>query len=190
MKDVLVLSDLEQIKAISHTYRIEIIESFDDSPATAKQVADKLKEPHAKVNYHIKTLQKVGVLELVEEKVKLGIVEKYYLPAAKTFVIDKSILNISENNVMQSINQALISIFENISKDFYKSIEYLEEREQANRILYYNDYYLADNEVEELQNQITRVIQDYCKDKKDIDRENTSNYSIASLIIPRINIKK
>ncbi len=191
MKEVLVLSDLEQIKAISHPYRIEIVEAFEDLPATAKQIADRLGEPHAKVNYHIKTLLKVGILELVEEKIKLGIVEKYYLPSAKMFVIDKSILNSSENgNVIESINQALISIFENISKDFYKSIEYMGQKQQANKILHYNDYYLTEDEVQELQDKLKVVMKDYLKDKKDKDRNNTKKYSISSLIIPRISSQK
>ena len=54
-----------------------------------------LDEPHAKINYHIKTLYKVGILELVEEKIKSGIVEKYYYPKAKNIFIDKNIINIS-----------------------------------------------------------------------------------------------
>ncbi len=177
MKDVLVLRDLQQIKAISHPYRIEILEAFEDSAATAKQIADKLGEPHAKVNYHIKTLLKVDILELVEEKVKLGIVEKYYMPAARTFVIDRNILNTIEKNVAESINQASISIFENISKDFYK-------------MLHYNDYYLTLDEVKELHDKLKSVMQEFLQGKKDKNRENAKKYSISSLIIPRVKAKK
>jgi len=190
MKDVLVLRDLEQIKAISHPYRIEIIESFEDAPATAKQIADKMGEPHAKVNYHLKTLLKVGILDLVEEKVKLGIVEKYYLPAAKTFVLDRNIMNATEKTVLDSINQALLSIFENISKDFYKSVETADEKEHPKKILHYNDYYLTLEEVFELQDKMKDVLQEYLKDKKDKTRPNVKKYSISTLMIPRIKSNK
>lgn len=189
MKDVLVLRDLEQIKAISHPYRIEILESFEDSSATAKQIADKMGEPHAKVNYHIKTLLKVGILELIEEKVKLGIVEKYYLPAARTFVIDRNIMNASEKTVLDSINQASLSIFENISKDFYKAVEIADEKEHPKKILHYNDYYLTLDEVIEFQEKVKAVMQDYLKDKKDKTRPDTKKYSISSLMIPRVKSK-
>ncbi len=189
MKDVLVLRDLEQIKSISHTYRIEIIESFEDTPATAKQIADKMGEPHAKVNYHLKTLLKVGILDLVEERVKLGIVEKYYLPSAKTFVIDRNIMNASEKAVLDSINQVSLSIFENISKDFYKAVESADEKEHPKKILHYNDYYLTLDEVVEFQDKIKVVIQDYLKDKKDKNRPNSRKYSISSLMIPRVKNK-
>ncbi|MDK2919387.1 MAG: hypothetical protein PWQ37_2120 [Candidatus Petromonas sp.] len=190
MKDVLVLRDLQQIKAISHPYRIEILEAFEDSAATAKQIADKLGEPHAKVNYHIKTLLKVEILELVEEKVKLGIVEKYYIPAARTFVIDRNILNTIEKNVAESINQASISIFENISKDFYKAIEAANDKEHPKKMLHYNDYYLTLDEVKELHDKLKSVMQEFLQGKKDKNRENVKKYSISSLIIPRVKTKK
>ena len=89
MREVLVLRDLECIKAIAHPRRIDILKIFDEIPLSAKQLSQLLDEPHAKINYHIKTLYKVGILELVEEKIKSGIVEKYYYPSAKNIVIDK-----------------------------------------------------------------------------------------------------
>ena len=51
-----------------------------------KNYLNMLDEPHAKINYHIKTLYKVGILELVEEKIKSGIVEKYYYPKCKKYI--------------------------------------------------------------------------------------------------------
>ncbi len=191
MKDIFVLRELEQIKAISNPYRIEILECFEEEqPATAKQIADKMGEPHAKINYHIKTLQKVGILDLVDERVKSGIIEKYYLPSAKTFVIDKSIMNSGDKGVMESLNQASISIFENIAKDFYKAVENANEKEHPKQMLHYNDYYLSIEETEELKHILAETVEGFIKNKKDKNRENTYPYSIASLIIPRIKKKK
>lgn len=190
MKDILVLRELEQIKAIAHPYRLEIIESFEEASATAKQIADKMSEPHAKVNYHIKTLLKVGILELVEEKVKLGIVEKYYRPSAKNFVIDRNILNSGEKNVLESLAQASISIFESISKEFYRAVEYTNEKEYPKKFLYYYDYYLTLDEIAELQDKLKSVYEEFLKDKKDKNRTDTKRYSISSLMIPRVRDKK
>ena len=68
MKVVLVLRDLDCIKAIAHPRRVDILKTFDKDPLSAKQLSEILDEPHAKINYHIKTLYNVGILELVEEK--------------------------------------------------------------------------------------------------------------------------
>ena len=86
MKDLLVLRDLECVKAIAHPRRIDILNAFDKEPLSAKQLSEMLDEPHAKINYHIKTLYNVGILQLVEEKIKSGIVEKYYYPTANNIV--------------------------------------------------------------------------------------------------------
>ena len=95
MREVLVLRDLECIKAIAHPKRIDILKAFNNFPLSAKQLSQMLDEPHAKINYHIKTLYNLGILELVEEKIKSGIVEKYYYPKAKNIVIDKNVINFS-----------------------------------------------------------------------------------------------
>ena len=85
MKEVMVLRDLECI-AVAHPKRIEILNQFENSPLSAKQLSEILEEPHAKTNYHIKMLYKVGILDLVKRK-KSGIVEKYYYPTAKSIEI-------------------------------------------------------------------------------------------------------
>ena len=92
MKDLLVLRDLECVKAIAHPRRIDILNAFDKEPLSAKQLSEMLDEPHAKINYHIKTLYNVGILELVEEKIKSGIVEKYYYPTANNVVMSRKII--------------------------------------------------------------------------------------------------
>ena len=91
MKEVLVLRDLDCIKAIAHPRRVDILKTFNKEPLSAKQLSEILDEPHAKINYHIKTLYNVGILELVEEKIKSGIVEKYYYPTANNIVISRNV---------------------------------------------------------------------------------------------------
>lgn len=186
MKDVLVLRDLEQIKALAHPYRLEIIERFEDEPCTAKQIADKLNEPHAKVNYHIKTLVKVGILELHKENIKLGIVEKYYVPTAKNYIIDRNILNLCDNSILETLSQASLSLFESISKDFYSSIGDLNEADYPRKFLCCYDYYLTDEELKELHRKIKDTLGDYLQDKKDRTRDESKRYSIYNVMLPRI----
>jgi len=182
MKEVLVLKDLKQIKAISQDYRIGILEAYNDEPATAKQISDKLGEPHAKVNYHIKALAKVGILELVEESVKLGIIEKYYLPVAKAFVIDSAAMKSSDKNVVASINQASHALFERISKEFYASLEQ-PEKELPNKLLHKTDFYLTEEEAKDLHVKLEDVIVEFLKGK-DTQVEGTNKYFTSALIIP------
>lgn len=83
------LSTIEQIKAFSDPYRIQIINCFYriGEPATVKQVADELGEVPANVHYHVKKLESAGILHLIHTKEINGIIAKYYEPTAKNFAI-------------------------------------------------------------------------------------------------------
>lgn len=192
MKDILVLRDLDEIKAISHPYRLEIMEAFDEEPLSAKQLSEILGEPHAKVNYHIKTLLAAGILELVEERVKSGIIEKYYLPKAKMVVIDKSILNKSiesgDPELTQTLNQASISLFEKVSGDFYRAAENMEIHSKHIRM--HNEYYLTEEEAKELIDTLGEKLKEIIGNRPKDDGKKRRPYNIALMTIPDIRREK
>lgn len=95
MEKLLVLNTLEQIKAISNPYRMDILKSFARNlkqPWSVKMIADELGETPSKLHYHIKELEKNGILEIVDTREINGIIEKYYLPTAEQIVIEKDVL--------------------------------------------------------------------------------------------------
>lgn len=180
MKEVLVLRDLDCIKAIAHPRRIDILNAFKSIPLSAKQLSQLLDEPHAKINYHIKTLYKVGVLDLVEEKVKSGIVEKYYYPTAKHIVIGKKALNFNNNLEDKDIGDICISKFENMSNSFYKAIE--ENDIDGEYIANYNQVCLSKSEVKELANAIEEKINEIVLNRD--HEESETKYDLALITIP------
>jgi len=92
---VKILTTIDEIKAVNDPYRAEILGTFNriGEPATVKQVADKMGEVPAKVHYHVKKLQKVGILELVRTQEINGIVAKFYSPVADAFQIKAKNMN-------------------------------------------------------------------------------------------------
>jgi predicted transcriptional regulator len=182
MKDVLVLRELEGIKAISHPYRIDILESFDKEPLSAKQLSEILKEPHAKINYHIKTLHKAGILDLVNQKIKSGIIEKYYLPTAKRIVIGKNILSFELEEDINK-NQEYISLFEKISYDFYNAIE--NNVVDQNNINHFNNISLTQKEANEIMGAINEKVEEVIKNRYDFNGEYECKYDISMLVLPK-----
>ncbi|WP_163195091.1 winged helix-turn-helix domain-containing protein [Clostridium thermarum] len=89
MEEVKLLSTVEEIRALSDPYRYKILNCFykNGEPITVKQVADELGEVPAKVHYHVKKMEKAGILVLVHTKEINGIIAKYYEPTAKRFNI-------------------------------------------------------------------------------------------------------
>lgn len=189
MKDIIVLRELDEIKAISHPYRVEILESFGQEPLSAKQLSELLGEPHAKINYHIKILLAAGILELVEERVKSGIIEKYYLPKAKMVVIDKSIWNSPvSDSLAKSINQASLSLFERVSEDYYRAAEHNEI--SSKHLRHYSEYYLTEDQAKEVMNYIEEQLDEYLKqfDFDNREQEGVRPYNLTFMAVP--NIKK
>jgi predicted transcriptional regulator len=179
----MILRELDQIKAISQGYRITIIESFGNEPATAKQISDCMGEPHAKINYHIKTLVKVGILELVEENIKLGIVEKYYCPIARDYIVDSSSFTTNEN-ARETVERANVALFEHVSKVFFENVESTGIK-PPKKFNHFQDIYLTEDEAEELNTMINDQINFYIQDKL-TPREDKYKYSMTALIIPII----
>jgi DNA-binding transcriptional ArsR family regulator len=79
-----------QIKAFTDPLRVRVLVVLAERAATNQQVADALGEPQAKVLYHIRVLLEVGLIRLVEQRVRGGNVEKYYRAVARAFSIDPS----------------------------------------------------------------------------------------------------
>ncbi len=177
MREVLVLRDLECIKAIAHPKRIDILKAFNNLPLSAKQLSQMLDEPDAKINYHIKTLYNVGILELVEEKIKSGIVEKYYYPKAKNIVIDKNVINFS---LREDDDEAFLSKFDDIIELFYQAAE--EQVLEEKNIVDYHNISLTQNELIELNNTIKYKIEEIIHKRKSEDEE--LQYDIVMVSIP------
>lgn len=190
MKDVLVVDDLAQLKAMSNSYRIQIIHAFEDQPATAKQISEKLGEPHSKVNYHLKTLEKVGIVRLVCQKPKYGVIEKYYEPVAKTFILDSKSMQADEK-LAQSMDKASLALFDRVAKDFYQANEAKKanskkESKTGQYINYNGEYYLTKEEALALHNDISLFLKEKLKDKE-AKIDGSERYSISTVISPLIS---
>lgn len=89
MLEQFIISDIKQLKALSHASRVKILSSLAEKPMTAKQLADQFGEEPAKTSYHVKQLLKVGLVELkFTRETQNGIVEKYYQAIAREFQTD------------------------------------------------------------------------------------------------------
>lgn len=122
------LSTPEEIKAVTDPYRSEILGTFKQigEPATVKQVADKMGEVPAKVHYHVKKLEKVGILKLVRTQEIKGIVAKFYEPIADSFKLqakdnNQTTINIFKTQLERAVHNAYESSKEVIIKEIRKA---------------------------------------------------------------------
>src|SRR5437867_13261433 len=87
------LETLEQLRAIADLLRLRIIDVLKERPMTVTQLGELLGMAPAKVHYHVRELEKVGLLRLVETREKGGILENYYQPIAREIDVAKGLLH-------------------------------------------------------------------------------------------------
>ena len=120
--EMLRITTLEQLKAISDPLRIDILEIVADEALTVKQMADKLNQPPTRLYYHVSELEAAGFVKLVGTRVKSGIVEKYYRIAAESMQVDHSLLNAGEG-MEESLNLLINTVFDTTIADLTRSFK-------------------------------------------------------------------
>jgi DNA-binding transcriptional ArsR family regulator len=61
-------------------------------PSSATQLAAALELPRQRVNYHLRELEKAGLIELVEERRRRGFTERILRASAATLVVDPAVM--------------------------------------------------------------------------------------------------
>lgn len=121
MDEIKLLKTIEEIRALSDPYRYKILNCFYKSgePITVKQAADELGEVPAKVHYHVKKMEKAGLLVLVYTKEINGIIAKYYEPTAKRFNIVGEDTQGMDNSLKLSESLRLVGQIYDESKNIF-----------------------------------------------------------------------
>jgi len=74
----------DQAGALLHPLRLELLK-LTDEPRTCTHLAEALGETPQRIYYHVKVLERAGVLEKVEERKVRAISEGYYRATARSF---------------------------------------------------------------------------------------------------------
>jgi len=88
LPNYLVVNTHQQFRAFGEPIRERILRIIQNSPATAKQIADNLKIPPGTVGHHLQVLEEAGLAKVVARRIVRGIVAKYYTRTARIFTFD------------------------------------------------------------------------------------------------------
>ncbi len=92
MLDIEVIDDPAAAVAVLDPLRRRILGALAE-PGSATSVADALGEPRQKVNYHLRTLEDRGLVELVEERPRRGLKERVMRATARSYIVSPSVLD-------------------------------------------------------------------------------------------------
>lgn len=115
------LETLEQLRAIADELRSRIAEALTHRAMTVTQLGDLLGQAPAKIHYHVRELERVGLVRLVATREKSGILEKYYRAIARSFNASKTLLL---NAPSDETFAAMRSFLDSASRAFLRATEY------------------------------------------------------------------
>lgn len=133
----LLISNVEQAKALLDELRLRLVRALAGEKLTTKQLSEKLGEKPTKLYHHMEVLEKNGLVRVVETRIKSGIVEKYYQLVARRFRIDQCLLK-SEgeeplapvfSTALRDMFDKTLHEFERVAADEPKALDPCQEHE-------------------------------------------------------------
>jgi len=91
MREVMLVEKPEQAEALLNPLRLELLRRSDE-PRTCTELAKALGETPQKIYYHVKVLERAGVLRKVEERRVRAIQEGYYQVTARSYWLAPSLV--------------------------------------------------------------------------------------------------
>ena len=87
----MLLQEPERVRTALSPLRRSLLERLRE-PSSATRLAAALGLPRQRVNYHLRELERAGLVELVEEVQRRGCVERIYASRAEAFVVDPAVI--------------------------------------------------------------------------------------------------
>lgn len=125
IQEVYRLESPEQALALLNPLRAEVLRVMSE-PSSASEVGRQLGETPQKINYHLKALEKVGLIRRSGTRQVKNLIEVLYQSIAKTFIIPES-FGWSEETVSRMKDQGtlshLITLSERMRSDALRLME-------------------------------------------------------------------
>ena len=121
--DERIIRRLDTLKVYFNPMRTRIMQEIAHTPRTVQQIAEALDVPFTRLYYHIKLMEKHGLIRMVDVRQLSGAIEeKYYQVSARMFVIDRSLLTFDPQGKNDSLEVLLKNVFDASHTDVRQSV--------------------------------------------------------------------
>lgn len=108
MKPLSNVTDPAVVKALAHPLRVRILGILEHRTASPNELATELDAPLGNVSYHVRQLERFGLIKLVKEAPRRGAVEHYYKLEMRPRVSDEG-WSRAPSVVKEALSSAVIS---------------------------------------------------------------------------------
>src|SRR5690625_248070 len=129
MKNNLIIDDFNQLRELSDPLRAEMMMHLVMRAYTGQQLSYIFSVPRGKIHYHLKELEKNGLVQIVKTEEKNGIVQKFYQAVAADFQISEKLLP-RKKEIRDTTKQLMYGILERAKQEIREApAESFETRE-------------------------------------------------------------
>jgi DNA-binding transcriptional ArsR family regulator len=156
------LETIEQMRAVADELRQRILEALGQQPMTITQLGKLLNKTPAKVLYHVRELEQVGLVVLVERREKSGALEKYYRAVARNLGIPDALLQRASPDEMINVFSGWLQRISHSFMQTLTEISRTNEQPLHSSVLFQDtDLWLTDEEYEQTIKQIRRLLEPF-----------------------------
>jgi DNA-binding transcriptional ArsR family regulator len=127
MSSVASVSDLDTLQTLAHPMRLRILALLRE-PSSAAAVARELGQPRQKVNYHVKELERAGLIRSVGERRSGNLVENLYRAVASTFVVSPRLAWVDQRRTVALAEQVALENLVAVGERLQRSAALLLDR--------------------------------------------------------------
>lgn len=131
IREALIVESAEQATVLLHPLRAEILSVLSE-PLSAAEVGRKMNETPQRVNYHLKALEKVGLVHQVGKRQVRNLVEVLYQAIAKSFILSEY-LGLGEETIKKLKDQSslsnIVTLAETMKKDAIALLDYADQHQ-------------------------------------------------------------
>ncbi len=110
MKPITEIDDPRLIKALAHPLRVRILRVLEKQTASPSDIAARIDAPLGNVSYHVRALERVGLIELDSTAPRRGALEHYYKAAGRIRVSDQAWGEVPEIVKAKLVDSALSQV--------------------------------------------------------------------------------
>jgi DNA-binding transcriptional ArsR family regulator len=107
MKPITNIEDPRLVKALAHPLRVQILALLDRRTASPKEIALEVGAGLGNVSYHVRKLERLGLLELVRTAPRRGAVEHYYRAVERPTISASAWAQVPEIDKRATVSAAL-----------------------------------------------------------------------------------
>jgi DNA-binding transcriptional ArsR family regulator len=87
-----VVSDIQTLKAVAEPLRMRLLLDLEEGPKTVKELAGSLDVPQTRLYYHVRILERHGLMRVASTRMVSGIEERRYETTASNWTLAPSLM--------------------------------------------------------------------------------------------------